>query len=365
MKQKQVLLIILFIVFSFCTTIRVHAEEVLSKRAICLQPNTEAVLSCQLGDRANEKNTIRWSTSDPTIVSLIDPIPQSVKIKALTTGQCDVTLFVDRRPISKCRVIVDEDGVVKILAIGNSFSEDAIEQNLFQILQAEGITAVIANMYIAGCSLETHLKNATNDASSYSYRKVVNGKKTTKDKISISQALKDENWDFVSMQQASQLSGIHSTYQRDLPPLFTYVKETNPRKDTKYALHQTWAYSNDSQHDGYRNYDNSQQNMYNHIVDANNEAAELVDIDIIIPSGTAIQNARTSYIGDNFNRDGYHLDLVLGRYTAACTWAEELLGVNILTNPYAPAQLTNDEVLVGRMAAHNAVVEPSEVTPIR
>lgn len=182
--------------------------------------------------------------------------------------------------------------------------------------------------------------------------------------MKISDALKDENWDFVSLQQASHFSGINSTYQRDLPPLFEYVQETNPRKDTKYVLHQTWAYSNDSKHDGFRNYDNSQQNMYEHIVEANNEAAKLVDIDIV-PSGTAIQNARTSYIGDNFNRDGYHLDLILGRYIAACTWAEKLLGVNILTNPYTPNQLTNDEILVGRLAAHNAVLQESQITPIK
>lgn len=38
---------------------------------------------------------------------------------------------------------------------------------------------------------------------------------------------------------------------------------------------------------------------------------------MIIPTGTAIQNARTSFVGDHMNRDGYHLDLKIGRYTAA------------------------------------------------
>lgn len=28
---------------------------------------------------------------------------------------------------------------------------------------------------------------------------------------------------------------------------------------------------------------------------------------MIIPTGTAIQNARTSFVGDHMNRDGYHL----------------------------------------------------------
>ena len=38
---------------------------------------------------------------------------------------------------------------------------------------------------------------------------------------------------------------------------------------------------------------------------------------MIVPVGTAIQNARTSYLGDNLNRDGTHLDYGIGRYIAA------------------------------------------------
>ena len=37
-----------------------------------------------------------------------------------------------------------------------------------------------------------------------------------------------------------------------------------------------------------------------------------------------IQNGRSTALGDTFNRDGYHLELTYGRYTAACTWFETL-----------------------------------------
>ena len=43
--------------------------------------------------------------------------------------------------------------------------------------------------------------------------------------------------------------------------------------------------------------------MYTDIVNAVKEAAGLVGIKKIIPSGTAIQNARTTFIGDHMNRD--------------------------------------------------------------
>ncbi len=59
--------------------------------------------------------------------------------------------------------------------------------------------------------------------------------------------------------------------------------------------------------------------MYQAIADAVKKAAKVNKIKIVIPSGTAIQNARTSFIGDHLNRDGYHLDVKIGRYTAACT----------------------------------------------
>jgi len=44
--------------------------------------------------------------------------------------------------------------------------------------------------------------------------------------------------------------------------------------------------------------------MFNAIVCAVNAASARVGIVIIIPSGTAIQNGRSSYIGERFNRDG-------------------------------------------------------------
>lgn len=105
-------------------------------------------------------------------------------------------------------------------------------------------------------------------------------------------------------------------------------------------VHQTWAYATNANHTGFKNYDQNQMKMYTSIVDAVKKAANLVGIKKIIPSGTAIQNARTSFIGDHMNRDGYHLDLTIGRYTAACTWFEALTHQNVTENPYSPEEWT-------------------------
>ena len=38
------------------------------------------------------------------------------------------------------------DGVIRILAIGNSFSQDAVEQYLYELFDAAGIKVIIGNM---------------------------------------------------------------------------------------------------------------------------------------------------------------------------------------------------------------------------
>jgi hypothetical protein len=252
--------------------------------------------------------------------------------------------------------------VVKILAIGNSFSQDAVEQYLHELAEAEGISTIIGNMFIGGCSLECHVKNARDNAPAYAYRKIgTDGKKQEKGKMSLETVLADEAWDFVSLQQASPFSGMYETYEASLPEFIEYVKARLPKR-TKLMLHQTWAYASNSNHGGFKNYNRDQLTMYQAIVDAVKKAAKVNKIKIIIPSGTAIQNARTSFVGDHLNRDGYHLDVKIGRYTAACTWFERIFKHNVVRNSYGPEGLDEDRKAIAQAAAHAAVKHPYRVT---
>lgn len=253
---------------------------------------------------------------------------------------------------------------VRILAIGNSFSQDAVEQNLHELALTDGDTAIIGNMYIGGCSLERHVNNARDDKHNYAYRKIgTDGKKVERRDVSLLEALNDEPWDFISMQQSSPMSGLYDTYSAWLPELYQYVKKNN-NSHARPVIHQTWAYSKDARHTGFNNYDRDQLKMYNAIVDANRKAAKLTGIKVIVPSGTAVQNARTSFIGDHLNRDGYHLDLSVGRFTAACTWYEKLFGRNVENNTYVPAGMSPDLARVAKKAAHASVKHPDAVTDL-
>ena len=252
--------------------------------------------------------------------------------------------------------------IIKILAIGNSFSEDAIEQNLHELAEADGIQVIIGNMFIGGCTLERHVRNARENSPAYEYRKIgLDGVRKVQKNVSLETALADEEWDYVSLQQASSNSGMYETYEASLPELVNYVKERLPRK-VKLMLHQTWAYAANSTHDGFKNYNHDQLTMYQSIVDAVKKAGKLVNIRLIIPTGTAIQNVRTTFVGDHMNRDGYHLDLKIGRYTAACTWFERIFKKKVIGNSYCPEGMSKELCAIAQWAAHEAVMHPNRIT---
>ena len=253
---------------------------------------------------------------------------------------------------------------LKVLAIGNSFSEDAIEQHLSPLVRAEGVKAIICNMYIGGCSIERHVKNLRGDIPDYRYRKFdADGKMTEAWGYTLEKVLAEEEWDYISLQQVSQYSGMPESYAL-LPELVEFVKARVP-EDAVIMFHQTWAYAPGSNHGGFVNYDRDQMKMYEAIVRTVSQEAPKVGIDLIIPSGTAVQNARTSALGPDLTRDGFHLSFTHGRYIAACTWLEAVFGVNPEGNTYCPEGMTAEECRLAQKAAHKAVRKPSKVTRIR
>ena len=149
-----------------------------------------------------------------------------------------------------------KDKVIKILAIGNSFSVDALEQHFYDLAKAEGINVIVGNMYIGGCNLQRHLNNALEDKPAYSYRKIgLDGKMAVTKGTALSYALADEEWDYISFQQQSGKSGLYETWIESLPALLAYVKERVPAS-TVMMLHQTWAYDPTSTHRDFKNYNN-------------------------------------------------------------------------------------------------------------
>lgn len=335
-----------------------------SKERLTLAVGEKIKLSLSFNSRQTEEKEIVWESDNPQIASVVGNADRSATVTGLGVGKVKIrAVSSDQELQSECEVEVSNEKLIRILAIGNSFSEDAVENYLYDLAKAAGIQLVIGNLYVGGCSLEQHVENALNNQSAYEYRKVNSaGVFSNENGWSISRALADENWDYISFQEVSQQSGIYSYFEESLPTLVDYVKGQSTNPDTRYILHQTWAYAKSSTHSGFPNYDKDQMKMYEAIVDAVWKAAELIGADMVVPAGTAIQNGRTSIIGDNFCKDGYHLEINYGRFTAACTWFEQLLGIDVTTNTYKPSTVSDYDAEIAKHAAHLAVAKPKEVT---
>ena len=250
-----------------------------------------------------------------------------------------------------------------ILAIGNSFSVDAM-QYLYQILQGLGYKDIfLGNLYIGGCTLATHANNISTNAGAYEYYTNGSGNWGSVNGHTVIAAMKEREWDFVSTQQASGSSGMEDTFDPYLSTIVAAMKQYCP--NAKRMWHMTWAYQGNSTHPEFPKYGKNQMTMYNAIVNAvKNKVVSRGDFDFVIPCGTAVQNVRTSFLGDNITRDGYHMNYKVGRYLTGLMWARQITGKSIADVTYKPASYsyTDDEIFVIKEAVENAFKKPYEVT---
>ncbi len=281
-----------------------------------------------------------------------------------STGSAESTGTTESTGVAKPDVLTKEPPKsLKVLAIGGSFSQDAL-QYVYQIAEDAGVEEIVlANLFSGGATLSVHVNNAQSDEPAYDYYKNTEGnwQKTTNYKLS--DALVDEEWDYITMQQNSGSSGRSDTFKDVLPQLIDYVRSKNTT--AQLVWHMTWAYQAGCTHSEFPLYESNQQKMYDMIVDCVHECILTEPrFSFVIPAGTAIQNARTSFIGDTLTRDGFHLNKQIGRYIAGMVWYAALTQSSIDDISFNPAklQITDDMIKVAKEAAINAVANPYEVT---
>ncbi|MDY0276671.1 MAG: DUF4886 domain-containing protein [Acholeplasma sp.] len=249
---------------------------------------------------------------------------------------------------------------LKILAIGNSFSEDATRY-LYDIAKNFGIEEIlIVNMYIGGATLEQHVNNIKSN-SPYTMQTNSTGEWKNKGSKSIRYALLYTDWDIVTIQQGSPLSGKPDSYQPYMDELITYINET-VNNEVQIYWHQTWAYAKTSGHTSFPDYDSNQETMYNAIIEATEKKIiNNVEVTNVIPSGTAIQNMRETKVGYKVNSDGHHLN-VKGRFTAGLVWFKVLTGYDIDDITYFPEEVDSAFLAIAIEVVNKAVNEPLKVT---
>lgn len=215
---------------------------------------------------------------------------------------------------------------MKVLSIGNSFSQDA-QKYLSRIAKANGAPMKTVNLYIGGCSLRTHYLNMLGDKTAYAFE--FNGQNTGI-QVSISQALASDDWDVITLQQASQFSFKKETYFPYIEELAKYVRKYCPH--AKIYIHQTWAYADGSERLQSLGLETA-HDMLNELQAAYKEAAKAVQADGMIPSGQAMYNATQMGI-EKIHRDNFHATFGLGRYLLGLTWYKALTGNDILGDAF-------------------------------
>ncbi len=232
---------------------------------------------------------------------------------------------------------------MKILCIGNSFSYDANEY-FYRLAKAGGADVEVLNLYIGGCSLERHAKNVKEHSKEYNPQ--YNGTFYPYETCSIDEGFMYRDWDVVTVQQVSGLSGIYSSYYPYINTLIEKIKSVCPK--AKIIMHETWAYEKDSVHPDFQIYDKSQDTMHNALHEAYHKVTAELKLDGMIPTGDVIARLREH---DEFNidkggvslaRDGFHLGITYGRYAAAATWYQALGLGDIEKNTFVPDADTAD-----------------------
>lgn len=266
------------------------------------------------------------------------------------------------------------DTTLRVLSIGNSFSIDA---NLIlpQVVVDAGVPrdnfVLYATIY-AGASLEYWDNMYTTDTP-LPYVHYMGGKllRLEDKEWTLRTLLQSQPWDVVVIQQASALSTNHKSFQPYMNRMIEYIRQDCPNKHVRIGWQLTWSYpqtatSGPVYEEGWRK-----------IAMIANQKCHDAGIDFIIPSGTAIQNARTTELGENSNgitRDGLHLSFGVGVYIAAMTWYESIFrpiyGKSIIGVPVSKAikdcdrgkegfqEITDENYLICQQCVKEAVSDP-------
>lgn len=216
---------------------------------------------------------------------------------------------------------------MNILSIGNSFSQDA-QRYLHNIAKADGFKLNTFNLYIGGCPLSLHYRNMLSEQCVYTLE--MNGQ-STGFKVSLKDALLNRDWDVITIQQVSHEAPYYETYQPYLNKIAEYVKLCVPK--AKIAIHQTWAYEQNSHRLNVELGYNNHTDMFNHIKTAYKKAANDINTDCIIPSGEVFQALIASGI-EKVHRDTFHASTGLGRYALGLIWYAVLTGNDISNNAF-------------------------------
>lgn len=241
--------------------------------------------------------------------------------------------------------------MLKILAIGNSFTQDSVRY-LYGIARAAGENLHVVNLYIGGCSLYRHYRNMLSGEDAYDFE--INGMRTGL-KISLQKALLLEEWDYIFTQQCSSQSWDYATYQPYLDELSAYIHRLCP--PAKLCLQMTWAY--DVEDKRYQTMGvHTPAEMIARVETAYRTAAQDVNAHLLLPTGLAMYKLYLQVGADTY-RDRFHANFGFTRYMIGCIWFMALTGKDIEGNSFSDLDVpaTPEELSLVRQIARQTLLE--------
>ena len=246
----------------------------------------------------------------------------------------------------------------KILCIGNSFSEDATTF-LNPMLTCYGIDTLVVNLFIGGCSLEQHWENIEHSKRDYLYMRNGVGNTTGNDTVrmvSINEVILEEEWDIVTIQQSSLLSGLYESFFPEINFILEYIKK-HVKKSCELYLHEPWSWESSYEWDAFEGpddlfkkyYSNNDLVMYKQIEKTCLDISKELNLKVI-PSGNFIQFLRSF---EEFNyqlkgsiplsRDKRHMHEIFGRYALSLLWAHTLFTVDLSLCKFYPNDVSDKD----------------------
>jgi len=252
---------------------------------------------------------------------------------------------------------------MKILFIGNSFSEDT-SRYLAEIGLAAGEKEMtVANLYVGGCPIERHHLHLSEDLPAYRYSKNDGGGWQITPDFKISRAVEDEFWDVIAIQHGSKNARYTDPdcYQH-LASLVQKVKSF-AKKTPRIVFNMTWVGEKDYRHHELVHFDGDAFQMYRGICRITEDLVQKTPgIDQVTPTGTAVQNARNTPLASRLSRDGYHLSLDLGRYLGGMAFYYALTKKKAVVIPWAPENVTEEDKKWIVCAVNAAIEHPFQCT---
>ena len=241
---------------------------------------------------------------------------------------------------------------MKILTIGNSFAVNSCHY-LPEICAEGKIPLTLGRANIGGCPLARHWSNAENDVRQYG--NVYDGDKTLRE------MLEAEDWDYVTMQQASHDSWKIGTYHPYFENLRDYVHKFAPTADI--VIHETWAYRTDNER--LRNeFMISQSQMFELLKENYLEIAGMAEnrdgkSAMILPVGEAFR-VMQELTGDKTgeltrNPDGPSHANALGEYIGALIWYALLGGGDYKSIKFVPDGVDTKYIPLAKEAVKSAL----------